>query len=407
MTPTSTGPRPGRVVPESRRSCESRRVLLALLVGVAAVRAAPRSPRPSRRPTLLQLLGHHGLAGIARLRRQQRPNSSSTPSSPSSAIPRPGPRREDRRRHRGRPAHALRRGRGRGRRASRRWPATKALSNQLVAEIESAVLAKKKIYVYGCGATGRLAKQMESAFWRPFWRRVKAEAALWAKLQGRLGPAVEDGLIGEMTGRRPGPHQLARRLRGPAAHRPAPARGPGRPEGRPRHLRHRRRRDVLGHRDRPRRARPMEGRARASTRAKAGKQLYFVYNNPDDKLRAVRAQPQGARGAGHHQDQPDHRAAGHHRLDPDAGHDDRNVRRGQRPRDGRRARPAPVPRRRRRWPGSGFARGDDRSTPACEVRRRSSPRSSERVPALARLTDLEARPTPAGSFSTYFARCRA
>ena len=78
--------------------------------------------------------------------------------------------------------------------------ADKALLDQLVNEIEYAILAKKKIYVYGCGATGRLAKQMESSFWRPFWKKVKAEADLWAKCRGRLDPLIEDGLVGEMTG---------------------------------------------------------------------------------------------------------------------------------------------------------------------------------------------------------------
>jgi len=81
-----------------------------------------------------------------------------------------------------------------------RLAAEKALLDQLVSELEYAILAKKKVYVYGCGATGRLAKQMESSFWRPFWKKVKAEADLWDKCRKRLGPAVEDGLIGEMTG---------------------------------------------------------------------------------------------------------------------------------------------------------------------------------------------------------------
>jgi len=47
------------------------------------------------------------------------------------------------------------------------------------AAVEAAILARKKIYIYGCGATGRLAKQMESAFWRPFWRRVRADGKIW------------------------------------------------------------------------------------------------------------------------------------------------------------------------------------------------------------------------------------
>ena len=76
----------------------------------------------------------------------------------------------------------------------------KSLLVQLVSELEYAILTKKKIYVYGCGATGRLAKQMESSFWRPFWKKVKTETDIWAKCRSRLDPAIEDGLIGEMTG---------------------------------------------------------------------------------------------------------------------------------------------------------------------------------------------------------------
>jgi len=69
-----------------------------------------------------------------------------------------------------------------------------------VAAVEAAILGKRKIYIYGCGATGRLAKQMESAFWRPFWRRVRGDAGLWPKLRGALADDIEGGLIGEMTG---------------------------------------------------------------------------------------------------------------------------------------------------------------------------------------------------------------
>jgi N-acetylmuramic acid 6-phosphate etherase len=71
---------------------------------------------------------------------------------------------------------------------------------RLAGEVQSALAERRHIYIYGCGATGRLAKQMESAFWRPFWRRIKADASVWARLKGRLNPAVEEALIGEMTG---------------------------------------------------------------------------------------------------------------------------------------------------------------------------------------------------------------
>jgi N-acetylmuramic acid 6-phosphate etherase len=71
---------------------------------------------------------------------------------------------------------------------------------QAAAAVEAAILGGRKIYVYGCGATGRLAKQMESAFWRPFWRKVKADGTIWRKLAGRVPAGIEEGLIGEMTG---------------------------------------------------------------------------------------------------------------------------------------------------------------------------------------------------------------
>ena len=73
---------------------------------------------------------------------------------------------------------------------------------QAARAVETAILGGRKIYVYGCGATGRLAKQMESTFWRPFWRRLKADRELWRKVAGRIpaGAAVEESLIGEMTG---------------------------------------------------------------------------------------------------------------------------------------------------------------------------------------------------------------
>jgi len=71
---------------------------------------------------------------------------------------------------------------------------------RLVTALEQAVLDRSRIYIYGCGATGRLAKQMESSFWRPFWKRLKADTRVWPKLEPKLSAAVEDDLIGEMTG---------------------------------------------------------------------------------------------------------------------------------------------------------------------------------------------------------------
>ncbi len=70
---------------------------------------------------------------------------------------------------------------------------------QAVRAVVEAVRHGHRIYVYGCGATGRLAKQMESSFWRPFWRRVKRQPC-WEKLAGSIPADVEERLTGEMTG---------------------------------------------------------------------------------------------------------------------------------------------------------------------------------------------------------------
>jgi len=70
----------------------------------------------------------------------------------------------------------------------------------LISALEQALLERRRIFIYGCGATGRLAKQMESSFWRPFWKTLKADSRVWGKLQPRISPMVDDDLIGEMTG---------------------------------------------------------------------------------------------------------------------------------------------------------------------------------------------------------------
>lgn len=62
-----------------------------------------------------------------------------------------------------------------------------------------AVKNRRKIYFYGCGSTGRLAKFMESTLWRPFWRKIKT-SPLWAKSENHLPDDIEEYLIGEMTG---------------------------------------------------------------------------------------------------------------------------------------------------------------------------------------------------------------
>jgi N-acetylmuramic acid 6-phosphate (MurNAc-6-P) etherase len=74
-----------------------------------------------------------------------------------------------------------------------------AMLEQPAQAVSQAIKEKKKIFLYGCGATGRLAKQMESAIWRPFWRKIK-RIGLWEKLKNSLPEDIEDCLIGEMTG---------------------------------------------------------------------------------------------------------------------------------------------------------------------------------------------------------------
>jgi len=69
-----------------------------------------------------------------------------------------------------------------------------------VKAVRNALLSDHKIYVYGCGATGRLAKQMESTFWRPFWEKIKSQNRIWDKCKSHLNENTEGKLTGEMTG---------------------------------------------------------------------------------------------------------------------------------------------------------------------------------------------------------------
>lgn len=78
------------------------------------------------------------------------------------------------------------------------WTKDTTLLDQACCAIKQAILENKKIYIYGCGATGRLAKQMESCFWRPFWKKMQS-LPQWEKMQNDF-PNIENRLIGEMTG---------------------------------------------------------------------------------------------------------------------------------------------------------------------------------------------------------------
>ncbi|UCC40342.1 MAG: hypothetical protein JSV96_02495, partial [Candidatus Aminicenantes bacterium] len=74
-----------------------------------------------------------------------------------------------------------------------------SILDQAADAVSRAIMENKKIFIYGCGATGRLAKQMESALWRPFWRKIKKNKS-WVKLRLSLPGDIEERLIGEMTG---------------------------------------------------------------------------------------------------------------------------------------------------------------------------------------------------------------
>jgi N-acetylmuramic acid 6-phosphate etherase len=78
-------------------------------------------------------------------------------------------------------------------------PAVLATLQQAAEAVSRAILNDDRIFIYGCGATGRLAKQMESALWRPFWSRLQ-QCPLWEKIRDTLPEEIESRLIGEMTG---------------------------------------------------------------------------------------------------------------------------------------------------------------------------------------------------------------
>jgi len=73
------------------------------------------------------------------------------------------------------------------------------LIDRAAQSLTRAIREKKKVFIYGCGSTGRLAKQMESALWRPFWKKIK-RSVFWGRLKASIPADIEDRLIGEMTG---------------------------------------------------------------------------------------------------------------------------------------------------------------------------------------------------------------
>lgn len=65
--------------------------------------------------------------------------------------------------------------------------------NNLSLSIENAILNNKKIYIYGCGSTGRLAKQL-AFIWRNFWHTHKYRLSLNKNLN------LHKSIVGIITG---------------------------------------------------------------------------------------------------------------------------------------------------------------------------------------------------------------
>ena len=79
-----------------------------------------------------------------------------------------------------------------------------AWMGQAAAAMEEAIVTQGlKIYIYGCGSTGRLAKQIESELWKQFWNKLeKNYPEVWAKVCSQFGDddRMQDKVIGELTG---------------------------------------------------------------------------------------------------------------------------------------------------------------------------------------------------------------
>jgi len=64
--------------------------------------------------------------------------------------------------------------------------------------VQQALRNGQRIYVYGTGATGRLAQTLESALWRPLWEGLRHDPA-WPQIADVL-PDAERRVRGEITG---------------------------------------------------------------------------------------------------------------------------------------------------------------------------------------------------------------
>lgn len=69
-----------------------------------------------------------------------------------------------------------------------------------VQAVSEAIKSGKKIFIFGSGTSGRLAKQLESTFWRPFWQRLQRNRRLWKKLKQELKIPAMEQLVGVQAG---------------------------------------------------------------------------------------------------------------------------------------------------------------------------------------------------------------
>ena len=306
--------------------------------------------------------------------------------------------------HGGRAADALRRGRGHRGARSRRSPRTAPRSKR------SPRRSRAPSWTSGASTSTAAARpagwpsRWRASFWRPVLAKVKAERDALGEAPRPRSARPSRTAHRRDDRRRPRPHQLARRLRGPAAHRPAPARRPEHPQGRRRDRGHRRRRDLLGHRDGPRRARRMEIRPGLRSGA-SRKKLLFRLQQPRRPAPALRPQPRAcSTSPGITKINLTTGPAGDHRLDPDAGDDERDVRPRRGARDGGRAGPRAAASREEELARRASAANSTLEGRLSDIRR--APRGGQAERAGAGQADRRSkrgRLRGAGRFSTYFA----
>ena len=137
--------------------------------------------------------------------------------------------------------------------------------------------------------------------------------------------------------------------------------------------------------------------------AESRKKLYFVYNNPDDKLLPFERSRKVIEEPGITKINLTTGPQAITGLDADAGHDDRNLRHRQRARDSGRSGFCGGSSQERDGP-AGIQRGDVRSKPRLEGIRPVLEEVRKNVPAIAALTDPRSQDLRRGAFLHLFRR---